>query len=111
MYNKPDIFYPYKHDKDIIPHNKQSKECVNYNPKLLSFQQVVNEKIKLMNQPQSNSISKNLKRTYEDKMDDFFIKSAINIYKSQQKLRNNINAYYDIGFPEELKAPDIVPKF
>lgn len=44
-------------------------------------------------------------------MDDFFVKSTINMYKSQQKLKNNINAYYDIGFPEELKSPDIVPKF
>jgi len=112
MYKKPDIYYSYKHDKAIIPHNKKySKEYVNYNPRLLSFQQVVNEKIKIINQPKSNSISKNPKKSYEDKMDNFFVKSTINMYKSQQKLKNNINAYYDIGFPEELKSPDIVPKF
>jgi len=112
IYKKPDIYYPYRHDKTIIPQDKQnSKEYINYNPRLLSFQQVVNEKIKLINQPKSNSISKNPIKSYEDKMDDFFVKSTINMYKSQQKLKNNINAYYDIGFPEELKAPDIVPKF
>ena len=112
LYKKPDIYYPYRHDKNIIPHNKlNSKEYVNYNPRLLSFQQVINEKVKLINQPKSKAISKNPIKSYEDKMDDFFVKSTINMYKSQQKLKNNINAFYDIGFPEELKAPDIVPKF
>jgi hypothetical protein len=80
LYKKPDIYYPYRHDKTIIPHNKQNnKEYINYNPRLLSFQQVVNEKIKLINQPKSNSISKNPIKSYEDKMDDFFVKSTINI--------------------------------
>ena len=44
-------------------------------------------------------------------MDDFFVNSTINNYRLQQKLKNNINAYYDIGFPEELKTADIEPKF
>lgn len=112
IYKKPDIYYPYKHDKTIFPHNKQHKqEYINYNPRLRSFQQIINEKIKLINQPKSNSIFNSPIKSYEDKMDDFFVKSTINMYKSQQKLKNNINAYYDIGFPEELKSPDIVPKF
>ena len=44
-------------------------------------------------------------------MDDFFVKSTLNNFRLQQRLKNNLNADYDIGFPEELKAADLDPKF
>ena len=111
-YKKPDIYYPYIHEEVIIPYNKQyNKGGLNFNPRLRSFQQVINEKIRLKYEPRINIIPKNPKKSYENKMDDFFVKSTIDMYKSQQKLKNNINAYYDIGFPEELKSPDIDGKF
>ena len=44
-------------------------------------------------------------------MDDFFVKSTINNFKLQQRIKNNLNAYYDIGFPEELKTSDFDHKF
>ena len=115
LYKKPEIYYPLKHEKYIIP------KFIDYNkggsttkPKVRSFQQVINEKIRFSNQlngPKINLISKNPKKSYENKMDDFFVNSTINNYRLQQKLKNNINAYYDIGFPEELKTADIEPKF
>ena len=41
-------------------------------------------------------------------MDDFFVNSSINLKNSQQRLIDNINAYYDIGFPDELKDTQIL---
>ncbi len=114
-YKKPDIYYPLVHDKRLNPQIKDYNK--NFmNRKLRSYQQVINEKIKFANcinnpsMTRTSIISKNPK-TYENKMDDFFINSTINNYKLQQKIKKNINAYYDIGFPEELKAGDIEPKF
>ena len=115
IYKKPEKYYPLKHEKYIIP------KIIYYNnegstnkPKVRSFQQVINEKIRFTNQldrPITNLISKSPKKSYENKMDDFFVKSTINNYRLQQKLKNNINAFYDIGFPEVLKTADIEPKF
>ena len=118
VYKKPDIYYPIKHDQYINPHIRDyNKDASNHNPKLRSHQQVINEKIRLTNYPnypnhkKISLISKNPKKSYENKMDDFFVKSTIDNFKLQQRLKNNINAYYDIGFPEELKTADIDPKF
>jgi hypothetical protein len=117
-YKKPEKYYPIKHDKFLNPHiNNYNKIISSKNPKLRSYQQVINEKIKITNynnNPQltkNTIISKNPKKSYENKLDDFFVNSTINNYKLQQKLNNNINAFYDIGFPEELKAGDFDPKF
>ena len=114
-YKKPEIYYPLKHEQYIIPqikdYNKDNSPPIR---KVRSFQQVINEKIKFANQlkkPNVNIISKNPIKSYENKMDDFFVKSTINNFKLQQRLKNNLNAYYDIGFPEELKADDLDPKF
>ena len=102
LYKKPDIFYPYVHEESIIPTNNRNLNY-NYNPKLRSFQQVINEKIE--NGSKNNIIPKNPKKSYENKMDEFFVNSNIEIYKTKNKLKNKINAYYDIGIPEELKSP------
>ena len=115
LYKKPDIYYPLKHDQYIIPQIKDyPKGNSTFIPKVRSFQQVINEKIRFTNQikrPKINIISKNPKKSYENKMDDFFVKSTLNNFRLQQRLKNNLNAYYDIGFPEELKAADLDPKF
>ena len=115
LYKKPDIYYAYKHDKYIIPHIKNyNKDGINHIPKVRSFQQVINEKIRYTNQfnhPKNNNISQSPKKSYENKMDDFFINSTINNFRLQERLKNNLNAYYDIGFPEELKSTDLDPKF
>ena len=42
-------------------------------------------------------------KPYESKMDDFLFDLSMNLKNSQAKLKDNINAYYDIGFPDELK--------
>ena len=62
LYKKPEIYYPLKHEKYIIP------KFIDYNkggsttkPKVRSFQQVINEKIRFSNQlngPKINLISK-----------------------------------------------------
>lgn len=115
LYKKPDIYYPFKHDKYIIPHIKDyTHGGSTHIPKVRSFQQVINENIRFLNQtkkPKINVISKNPKKSYENKMDDFFIKSTLNNFRLQQRLKNNINAYYDIGFPEELKTTNLDPHF
>ena len=115
LYKKPDIYYPLKHDQYIIPQIKDyPKGNSTFIPKVRSFQQVINEKIRFINQiesPKINIISKNPKKSYENKMDVFFVKSTLNNFRLQQRLKSNINAYYDIGFPEELKAADLDPKF
>ena len=115
LYKKPEVYYPLKHEQYIIPHIKDySRGAEKYIPKVKSFQQVINEKIRFTNQikqPKINIISKNPKKSYENKMDDFFVKSTLNNFRLQQRLKSNINAYYDIGFPEELKTADLDPKF
>ena len=115
LYKKPELYYPLKHEQYIIPHIKDySRGVGKYIPKVRSFQQVINEKIRFTNQiknPKINIISKNPIKSYENKMDDFFVQSTLNNFRLQQRLKSNINAYYDIGFPEELKAADLDPKF
>ena len=114
MYKKPEIYYPFKHEKYIIPQIKDYSKNSNQIPKVRPFQQVVNERIRFTNQLKNlkvNNLSKNTKKSYENKMDDFFVKSTINNFKLQQRIKNNLNAYYDIGFPEELKMSDLDPKF
>ena len=114
LYKKPEIYYPFKHEKYIIPQIKDYSKNSNQIPKVRPFQQVVNERIRFTNQLKNlkvNNLSKNTKKSYENKMDDFFVKSTINNFKLQQRIKNNLNAYYDIGFPEELKMSDLDPKF
>ena len=114
LYKKPEIYYPFKHEKYIIPQIKDYNKNSTQIPKVRSFQQVVNERIRFTNQLKNlkvNNLSKNTKKSYENKMDDFFVKSTINNFKLQQRIKNNLNAYYDIGFPEELKTSDFDHKF
>ena len=114
LYKKPEIYYPLKHEKYIIPQIKDYNKNSTQIPKVRPFQQVVNERIRFTNQLKNlkaNNLSKSTKKTYESKMDDFFVKSTINNFKLQQRIKNNLNAYYDIGFPEELKTSDFDHKF
>ena len=112
LYKKPEIYYAYKHDKYVIPHIKDGGTTNIH--KVKPFQEVINERIRFtsqLNHPKINIISKNPKKSYENKMDDFFVQSTLNNFKLQQRLKNNLNAYYDIGFPEELKTSYLDPKF
>ena len=114
LYKKPEIYYPLKHEKYIIPQIKDYNKNSTQIPKVRPFQQVVKERIRFTNQLKNlkaNNLSKSTKKTYESKMDDFFVKSTINNFKLQQRIKNNLNAYYDIGFPEELKTSDFDHKF
>ena len=108
LYKRPEIYYPLKHDKDIIFIHDGHKNNPNPNPNLLSFQKLIDTKIKLLDHKNNRLELNNPNKPFESKMDDFLLNSSINLKNSQQRLINNINAYYDIGFPEELKDTQIL---
>ena len=107
-YRKPEIFYGLKHDENLLAQHQRNDVHKLFNPKLRSFQQVVDGKIELNKQNALNQKSRNdnLKKSYECQMDDFLVRSKINQDENQKRLEKNIYAYYDIGLQEELKAPE-----
>ena len=118
LYKKPNIYYPKPHDNFIIPPvNKdyKSNNTNDYVHRARSFQEVINERIKFENEKKNPNINiimqKNPQKSYENKMDDFFVQSTLNNFKLQQRIKNNLKAFYDIGFPEELKSTDINSEF
>ena len=107
LYKRPEIYYPLKHDKNIFI-NEGHKNNKNPNPNLRSFQRIIDTKIKLLDFKDNNLDFNNENKPFESKMDDFLVNLSIDLKNSQQRLLDNINAYYDIGFPDELKDKELL---
>ena len=108
LYKRPEIYYPLKHDKNIAFINEGHKNNKNPNPNLRSFQRIIDTKIKLLDFKNNNLDFNNENKPFESKMDDFLVNLSIDLKNSQQRLLDNINAYYDIGFPDELKDKELL---
>jgi hypothetical protein len=108
LYKRPEIYYPLKHDKNIVFINEGHKNNKNPNPNLRSFQRIIDTKIKLLDFKNNNLDFNNENKPFESKMDDFLVNLSIDLKNSQQRLLDNINAYYDIGFPDELKDKELL---
>ena len=108
LYKRPEIYYPLKHDKNIVFINEGHKNNKNPNPNLRSFQRIIDTKIKLLDFKNNNLDINNENKPFESKMDDFLVNLSIDLKNSQQRLLDNINAYYDIGFPDELKDKELL---
>ena len=108
LYKRPEIYYPLKHDKNIAFINEGHKNNKNPNPNLRSFQRIIDTKIKLLDFKNNNLDINNENKPFESKMDDFLVNLSIDLKNSQQRLLDNINAYYDIGFPDELKDKELL---
>jgi len=109
LYKRPGLYYPLKHDKNIdFIHEGHKNNKNNPNPNLRSFQRIIDTKIKLLDFKNNNLDFNNENKPFESKMDDFFVNMSIDLKNSQQRLLDNINAYYDIGFPDELKDKDLL---
>ena len=108
LYKRPEIYYPLKHDKNIVFINEGHKNNKNPNPNLRSFQRIIDTKIKLLDFKTNNLDFNNENKPFESKMDDFLVNLSIDLKNSQQRLLDNINAYYDIGFPDELKDKELL---
>ena len=108
LYKRPEIYYPLKHDKNIVFINEGHKNNKNPNPNLRSFQRIIDTKIKLLDFKNNNLDFNNKNKPFESKMDDFLVNLSIDLKNSQQRLLDNINAYYDIGFPDELKDKELL---
>ena len=108
VYKKPDIFYGLKHDDNLLAQHQRNDVYKLYNPKLRTFQQVIDGKIELKKQNILNGKSRNdnLRKSYECQMDDFLVRTKLNQNETHKRLEKNIYAYYDIGLQEELKAPE-----
>ena len=107
-YKRPQIYYPLRHDKDINCIIESHYNNKIPNPNLRSFQKIIDTKVKLLDLRNNRIEMNNPNKPFESKMDDFFVNSSINLKNSQQRLIDNINAYYDIGFPDELKDTQIL---
>ena len=108
LYKRPEIYFPLKHDKNIVFINEGHKNNKNPNPNLRSFQRIIDTKIKLLDFKNNNLDFNNENKPFESKMDDFLVNLSIDLKNSQQRLLDNINAYYDIGFPDELKDKELL---
>ena len=108
LYKRPEIYFPLKHDKNIVFINEGHKNNKNPNPNLRSFQRIIDTKIKLLDFKNNNLDFNNENKPFESKMDDFLVNLSIDLKNSQQRLVDNINAYYDIGFPDELKDKELL---
>ena len=108
LYKRPEIYFPLKHDKNIVFINEGHKNNKNPNPNLRSFQRIIDTKIKLLDFKNNNLDINNENKPFESKMDDFLVNLSIDLKNSQQRLLDNINAYYDIGFPDELKDKELL---
>ncbi len=108
LYKRPEIYYPLKHDKNFVFINEGHKNNKNPNPNLRSFQRIIDTKIKLLDFKNNNLDFNNENKPFESKMDDFLVNLSIDLKNSQQRLLDNINAYYDIGFPDELKDKELL---
>ena len=113
LYKKPEIYYPLKHDKNIIfmRNDEGNKNNIIRNPNLRSFQNIIDTKINMIEKLGYNLDLKEPNKPYESKMDDFLVNASMNYKTSQLRLKDNLNAYYDIGFPEELKDKEILNNF
>ena len=105
LYKKPEIYFPLKHDKSIIFIKDKEQNKINRtpNPNLRSFQNIIDSKMNMLNQKNYKLKLDDKMKPYESKMDDFLFDLSMNLKNSQTKLKDNINAYYDIRFPDELK--------
>ena len=106
-YKKPEIYFGLKHDKNInfINENNESNRINKTpNPNLRSFEKLIDSRINFANANKNNyNNNKNKNKSYEGKMDEFLDNLSLNLNKYRKRLKDNINAYYDIGFPDELK--------
>ena len=113
IYKKPEIYFPLKHDKNInfIKNEESNKNNLIRNPNLRSFQNIIDTKINMLGKSGNNMDFKEPNKPFESKMDDFLVNASMNFKNSQLRLKENINAYYDIGFPDELKDKQILNDF
>ena len=106
LYKKPEIYYPRKHDKSLVctyEGNKDNIDIINSNRNLRAFQRIIDSKIKQFELKNNKIEIKRNNKPFESQMDDFLVNLSIDFNNKEKNLRNNANAYYDIGFPDELK--------
>ena len=112
LYKKPEIYFPLKHDKNIDFIKEVHKSNKNPNPNWRSFQKIIDTKINSLDLKSNKlDIDNENNKPFESKMDEFLVNLSIDLKNSQKRLLDNINAYYDIGFPDELKDKQILNNF
>ncbi len=92
-YKKPNPFYGFIHDKNIIPPIEQLKRKEPpVNPNLKSFQESVLEKTN--NKGLTNSLASSLfpKQSYAQKLDDFMVRSNLKYIENQNSENKKENA-------------------
>ena len=88
----------------INENNESNRINKTPNPNLRSFEKLIDSRINFANANKNNyNNNKNKNKSYEGKMDEFLDNLSLNLNKYRKRLKDNINAYYDIGFPDELK--------
>ena len=104
LYKKPEIYYPLKHDKNFIFTKEGNNGSHNPYKNSRAFQRINDTKLKLL-EFKNNTLNINkAKKSYESQMNDFLVNLSKDFDNKEKTIRNNINAFYEIDFPEELKG-------